>query len=91
MSNERNYIYLEKIMKRVPIHAVAGTYIWKIGDASYKIDAAIERILVYELYTGRANNNFFELARVNLPKKYLQIQALHLSVLRSSRNTRVLI
>lgn len=69
MSNERNYIYLEKIMKRVPIHAVAGTYIWKIGDASYKIDAAIERILVYELYTGRANNNFFELARVNLQKK----------------------
>lgn len=69
MPNERKYIYLEKIMKKVPIHANAGTYSWKIGDTSSGISEETERLLVYALYVGHPDYNFFELARLNLPKK----------------------
>ena len=69
MQDERKYIYLEKIMKRVPIHANAGTYSWKIGDTSSVISEETERLLVYALYVGHPDYNFFELARLNLPKK----------------------
>ena len=69
MLNERKYIYLEKIMKKVPINANAGTYSWKIGDTSSGISEETERLLVYALYVGHPDYNFFELARLNLPKK----------------------
>lgn len=69
MPNERKYIYLEKIMKRVPIHANAGTYSWKVGDTSSEISEEMERLIVYALYVGYPDYNFFELAKINLPKK----------------------
>ncbi|MBR1512781.1 MAG: hypothetical protein IJ622_00645 [Bacteroidales bacterium] len=69
MPNERKYIYLEKIMKKVPIHAVNGAYTWEIGDTSSGISEEVERLLVYALYVGHPDYNFFELARLNLPKK----------------------
>jgi hypothetical protein len=69
MQDERKHIYLEKIMKKVPIHAEAGTYTWKIDITSNRISEETERLLVYALYVGHPDYNFFELAKNNLPKK----------------------
>lgn len=69
MAKERKYIYLERIMQRAPLRAKEGTYSWKIGNSTYGVSDAIERLLVYALYVGHPNYNFFELARLNLPKK----------------------
>lgn len=69
MPNEKKYIYLEKIMKKVPIYAEAGTYTWKIDGTSNEISEEAERLLVYALYVGHPDYNFFELAKNNLPKK----------------------
>lgn len=69
MAKERKYIYLEHIMQRTPLRAKEGIYSWKIGDSTYGVSDAIERLLVYALYVGHPNYNFFELARLNLPKK----------------------
>lgn len=56
-------------MQRVPIHATAGKYTWTIGDISSEISEETERLLVYALYVGHPDYNFFELARFNLPDK----------------------
>lgn len=69
MADERKYIYLEKIMKKVPIHAESGTYTWKIGDTSNGISEEMERLMVYAMYVGYPNYSFFELAKHNLSKK----------------------
>lgn len=69
MAKERKYMYLEKTMMRVPIRAKGGIYAWKIGNATCEISAAIERLLIYAVYIGHPRYNFFELARLNLPKK----------------------
>ncbi len=81
-NDERKYIYLEKIMKKVPIRAEAGTYTWRIGDTSNAIPEEVERLMVYALYVGHPDYNFFELARLNLPKKVASITSPEL--LRSS-------
>lgn len=64
-----NYMFLEKTRQRVSIHAKAGVYQWIIGSDTYEIPAAIERILIYTVYVGHPDFNFYELARLNLPSE----------------------
>jgi len=69
MHKEMKYLYLEKTMQRVPLHADNGLYVWKVGENSFEISAAAEKLLVYALFSGLPNYSFFELAKQNIPKK----------------------
>ena len=63
-----NYMYIQPVKKKVVLHADGKDWSWVIEDKEYVLNSAIERLLVYYLYTG-AYSSFHELLRANLPKK----------------------
>ncbi|MCR4847362.1 MAG: hypothetical protein K5920_00720 [Bacteroidales bacterium] len=63
-----NYMYIQPVKKKVVLRADGKDWSWVIDNKEYMLNSAIERLLVYYLYTG-AYSSFHELLRANLPKK----------------------
>ncbi|MBQ6307248.1 MAG: hypothetical protein IJK78_11840 [Bacteroidales bacterium] len=62
------YLYIQQTKKKVALVSEGDKWIWEIDGKEYILNPAIERLLAYHVYTG-AYSSFFELLRINLPKK----------------------